>query len=93
MKQADGSPARWRAQVGAKGSGTSKDVAGKMMKGPAGEEHKAVEDADNSQEKVGEELAKLHKGRGAKSVRCLSALRSGPNKKNRNVISARCMGT
>ena len=58
-----------RAQVGAKGSGTSKDVAGKMMGGPAGEEHKKVEDADNSQEKVGEELAKLHEGKGKKSVR------------------------
>ena len=58
-----------RAQVGAKGSGTSKDVAGKMMGGPAGDEQKKVDDADNSGKKVGEELSKLHEGRGAKSVR------------------------
>ena len=56
-------------QVGARGSKATKDVAGKMMGGPHGDEADKVGDAEDSHEALHEDLAHLHEGRGAKAVR------------------------
>ena len=63
------------AQVGARGSSATKDVAGKMMGGAHGEEADKVADAEDSHDALNEDLAHLHEGRGAKAVRATA--RSG----------------
>ena len=59
----------WRWQVGARGSAATKDMAGKMMGGKAGEETDQVADADNSHAALEDDMTRLAKGRGAEAVR------------------------
>ncbi len=58
--------------MGARGSAATKDVAGKMMGGKAGEETDQVADADDSHAQLQDSLADLHKGRGKEAVRAQS---------------------